>query len=383
MSQEATGAHPLEMPGDIYEAYKRDFQMGILTVGNVCSANCFFCSQKWNPPGVIRDLRRFLTLKEIEHFSSLHPSKIAMIASAHHTNSGEFFLHPDAVEILDFMADTDKLSPNAEIFTNGMNLTEAHVRAIKKLNLNLYISLNSADVEIRKKMMGGTLEKNKHAIEVTRLLDEYDVDYYAWIVPLKSTLENGDTEKTIRYLDKTRVKSIQIHRPGYTKLAPAHIAEDLTIPDKTLLEFSLSMREKYQVHINVVILSPQLKCQHIFNRLAALFRNVSDLPAKKKLFLCSKSVENELPLVLKSMKIENYDLHLVPSKVFGGNIDCSGLILVEDYLDAIEAFLVQEKNGEPEVLILPGGSFDINLEDLSMAPAQKIQDRFGIPFILA
>ena len=382
MFPKTTSSIPLNMPRDVYEAYKKDFQNGCVTVGNICSANCFFCLQKWNPPGVIKDLKRFLTMKEIKHFTNLYLNRIECISSAFHTNPGEFFLHPNAIEILYFLATRNKSLKNLGIFTNGMDLSVEHIKIIKKLNLYLYLSLNSADIITRRKIMGGSYFKNKNAIDSIYTLDKYDVNYHVWIVPLRSNLNNGDVESTIRYLKNSKVESIDIHRPGYTKYTPSHIAKELTIPDKELFEFILLMKKKHKVNIDIERLSAGSKFKDIFYRLRTLFKNTKNLHIKKKLFLCSKAVEDILPLVLIKMEMQNYKIKVVESKVFGGNVDCAGLLLVEDYICAIEEFLRQSQNRKPEVIILPRVSFDINMEDLSMTPVRKIQNRYKLKLIL-
>jgi len=117
----------------MYAAYKKDFQNGIISVGDVCNANCFFCSQKWNPPGVIKRLGRFLTMDEIKHFTT-YLYKVKWINSGIHTNTGEFFLHPNAIEILNYLAANDKLSEHnySPVYSNGMGLTLEHILLLKK-----------------------------------------------------------------------------------------------------------------------------------------------------------------------------------------------------------------------------------------------------------
>lgn len=372
----------MNIPKDIYEAYKKDYQNGMVSIGNVCAANCFFCSQRWNPPGVIKDLKRFLTIEEIKHFTDTYLDKASVIASAFHTNIGEFFLHPDAAEILDFLAGKNKLKKNTMIVTNGMDLTQNHIKIIKKLNLGLFLSLNSANIAIRKEIMGSSYQKNKNAIDSVHLLDKYGVSYSVWIVPLRRTLDNADVENTVRFLKKSKARSINIHGPGYTKYTPSNIARELAISDKELFDFVLSMKQKYNVNIDLERMTSISKVSVLFNMLSKLFMDEKSLNSKKKLFLCAATVEEELSLLLKQLKIKNYKIKTVKSRVFGGNIDCAGLLLVEDYLYAIKEFLEKEKNKKPEVIILPHRSFDINMEDLSMAPVKKIEDKYKIKLIL-
>ena len=239
-----------DMAEDIYDAYKKDFQYGNVAVGNVCNANCHFCAYKWNPPDVIKDLKRFLTIKEIKHFTSLYLLKVKSFTSLY-TNGGEFFLHPQATEILDFLAAENKLPIDSWIYTNGMNLTPEHIKMIKKLNLTVGLSLNTANINTKQRIMGNSYIQNRNAIDSINTLDKSGINYTVSMVPLQSVLNNGELENTVRYLKKSKVKSIQIHRPGCTKYTPLNIAKELTIPDKELLDFTSSMRQKYRINIDV------------------------------------------------------------------------------------------------------------------------------------
>lgn len=382
MTKEPINTILMNMPEDVYWAYKKDFQSCYFTVGNVCNANCFFCSQKWNPPGIIKDLKRFLTMEEVTHFTNQYLNKAICIGSACHVNSGEFFLHPHAAEILNLLAAKNKLSPHTPIFTNGMALSEKHIKIIKKLNLCLYLSLNTADITTRKNIMGGSCKNNRNAIDSIAILDKYNVDYHVWIIPLRNTLNTGNVENTIKYLKNSKMKTIVFHKPGYTKYTPSYITKELTIPEKELFDFALSMNKKYDVTIDIARLSVSERAMEILGKLHKLFNNSKHLNSKSKLFLCAETVKDILPLILTKMGIQNYKIQIVKSKVFGGNVDCAGLLLVEDYLCALKEFLEQKQNKKPEFLILPRVSFDINMEDLSMTSISKIENRYKIKLIL-
>jgi len=381
--QKLTNPISIDMPEGTYAAYKKDFQSGRITVGNVCSADCFFCSQKWNPAGVIKDLKRFLTMEEVKHFTNLYLGRVTLIGGAFHTNSGEFFLHPDAAEILELLAAKNKLPSNTQIFTNGMDLTLEHIKVIKKLKLNLCLSLNTASITAREKIMGSGYGKHKNAVDSIYALDKYDVNYRVWIVPLRKSINNGDLASTIRYLKKSKVKLISLHSPGYTKYTPSVIAKELAITDKELFDFILLMKQKYNVNVDFDRYSLAAKFKNIFQMLYNLSKNGKHLNKKSKLFLCSETAKDILPLVLMKKGFHNYKIKVVKSKVFGGNIDCAGLLLVKDYISAVKEFLRIKQNGKPDVIILPSVSFDINGEDLSMTPVREIEDRCKIKLILA
>jgi len=372
------------MSQDVYEAYKKDFQNGIVSIGNICSANCFFCSQKWNPPGVIRSLNRFLTLEEIKHFVNNYLNTIRWINSGIHTNTGEFFSHPHASQILDFLSTKKKIASGETcIFSNGMDLTQDHIKIIKKTELTLCFSLNSSNINFRKKHMGGSYIQNKNALVSFDLINKNNVSCFVWLVPFRSAISNGDLERTIRNIKKSKIENIMINRPGFTRFTPFDIAKELTIPDHELREFFSIMERKYKIKTEIpgaLIATEKIKV--ILNKLLRLLNNPTYSKTKKKLFLCSESAKDYLPLIFEKTKIKNYDIKAVKSRVFGGNVDCSGLLLVEDYIFAIEEYCEKRQNNPPELIILPSSSFDVNGEDLSMVSYKKIKEKYKVEVIL-
>lgn len=373
---------PLSITGKTYQAYKKDFQNGMVTVGNVCSADCCFCSQKWNPPGLLQDLKRLLTLEEIKYFSNLYLKEVNGMGSAIHNNSGEFFLHPHALEILNLFAAANKIHNPIPLFTNGNELTEEIIKTCKKLGLYLSVSLNSTNPEVRTEMMGGCYGRNKNAIDSISKLDKYNVNYCIWIVPLRRNLENGDLEHTIRGLRESKADNILIHLPGYTKYTSSQMVKELIISQKELRQFASDMRQKYKVKISLEVPTAEECFINILLTLSNLFKKNKYLGKKKKLFLCAQSVENVFPLVLQKMQIQKYAIRPVKSTVFGGSVECAGLLLVEDYIKAMADFLEKEGQERPDYVFLPRNSFDVNEEDLSMNSVMSIKDKYDVKLVM-
>jgi len=376
------------MPGNnfdlekgVYQAYKKDFQNGVVTVGNICNANCFFCSQKWNPPGVVQDLKRFLTIEEIGHFSRRYLKKVACVGSALHVNSGEFFFHPQALEILSMLAPLRNLN-GVLVFTNGKILTEKHARLFKKFGLTPSLSLSSADYISQNIAARGNYFNRSAFGNSLSLLQKYKVDYSIWIVPSKTAFESGKLQKIINSLINWGVKTIIMHRPGYTRFTPKMVAEELSIADASLLDFVAKnqKRGKADIVFEVPEIQELLLQLHFAVRQLLKMKRIAN---KKKLFLCPVPIEKKLSLVLSTLKIENYKIQSVKAEVFGGNVDCAGLLLIKDYITAIDQFFNSHHAWVPEVMILPQRSFDINLEDLSMTPARTLEEKYTTPVILA
>ncbi|MBF0595088.1 MAG: radical SAM protein [Candidatus Omnitrophica bacterium] len=376
-----------DMEESVYQAYKKDFQNGVITLGNICSADCVFCSQKWNPPGVLQDLNRLLTWRETKHFIDeylvkvgLNPDVEPAMGSALHTNSGEFFLHPDAAKILQYLKSKNKVQDKQVIISNGMNITQEHVRLIKKLKLGIQMSLNCCDIEARRAIMKGSYLQNKNAVEAVDLFEQHGISYEIAIVPYKKYLHNGVLEDVFRCLKGHHVKSFVVHKPGHTRFTPDAIAEELKIDDQELLDFGAMVRQKYQQRVSIDgYLSVERKMSEFFRIRSALAR----MPfcwSQPKLFLCSQRAEQFIRFVLKKAEIKNYRFRAVEPRVFGGSADCAGLLTVEDYRLSVQEYL--KENPKPDYMILSKKSFDINHEDLKMVSAYKLQEMFNIKVIL-
>jgi hypothetical protein len=73
---------------------------------------------------------------------------------------------------------------------------------------------------------------------------------------------------------------------------------------------------------------------------------------------------------------------VVKSTIFGGNITCAGLLLVEDYLAAFREHLAAG-GCRPKQVVLPRISCDVNCDDLSMRPVADLELETGCAILLA
>lgn len=226
------------MPRIVFEAYRRDFQNGTITLGNVCNAQCFFCSQTMNPPGIIQDYRKFLTLEQVNYFLRhyLDPTRNISIGSAIHLNSGEFFLHPRAAEIVRSLPATP-----INAFTNGMCVTEDHVLALKERGAQLSFSINDASLANRLALMGGRVIHHELAFGLLDLLEKHELAYSLWLLPTRSRLDNGDLEYSFKQLARLG-KHFCLHTPGFTKHAPEHVVRELDISIDELLQLCILVK---------------------------------------------------------------------------------------------------------------------------------------------
>jgi hypothetical protein len=374
----------LGLPPKVYEAYRKDFQNNTITLGNVCNASCFFCSQRMNPPGVIQDYPRLLAREQIDCFlrNDLVGGRNISIGSARHLNSGEFFLHPDSVQVL-------RRLPAVPInaFTNGLHVTEEHVRALKELGAQLSFSINDVRVANRVALMGGTAARHQSALELLDLLEKHDVAYSLWLLPTRTRLDNGDLEYSFRQLARLG-RHFCLHTPGYTRYAQRDVVRELDIPLDALIQFCLLVKDRYRVDVGLENM-PSLEDAGSHRRFIAdgLASSLGALRSTRAsvescLFLCSEAVADLFPAALSAAGFGRSPWRAVKSTVFGGNVSCAGLLLVEDYLIAARGFLA-DGGRQPDTIVLPRVSFDVNDEDLGMRPVADLQRETGSSILLA
>jgi len=376
--------NPFDMKQDVYDAYRQDFEEGYFSTGDVCNVRCVFCLAQWNPPGIIKSLGRFLTMEEIEHFSALYLKKADNIGSARYVYPGDFMLHPDVEKILKFLEGHHFLSHESRICTNVINLDEEKIKIVKRLNLPLSISLHALNSVFQKSIAGTSDKKDERvderAVEALNFLNKYNVDYRVTIVAMNSTLRSGALENTVKYLKSCKARDIKIAKPGYTKYTPPDIVKELDLDLKVLFEFVRGLKKRYEMDIDMYwSRSDALMVDDIFYALTNFFKTDPELKRKKILFLCSKNVANIMRNVLKILKVKNCAVEAVYSETFGGNIECAGLLLVDDYLCAIKNFLLKTPEFKPDVIVVPKASFPANLQDLKMVSIHEIEKQYGIP----
>ncbi len=376
----------LGLPRNVYDAYRRDFQNGTITLGNLCNAKCFFCSQSMNPPNVIQDYRKFLTFKQVTHFvdNYLHPTRRISIGSAIHLNSGEFFLHPRAADIL------RSLPPRPiNVFTNGMRVTEDHVSALKERGAQLSFSINDASLPNRLAIMGGRMASHEAAFDLLGLLEKHELDYSLWLLPTRSSLDSGELEYSFKQLAPLR-RHFCLHTPGFTKFATDHVVRELNIPIEELLELCVFVRGRYCVDVGIENM-PSLDAfegheRYIAARLSesleALRRSERVGSDEDCLFLCSEAVSKVFPGALAAAGFGRAPWSSVKSTVFGGNVTVAGLLLIEDYLLAVRDH-VAIGGRPPQQIVVPRVSFDVNDEDLSMRPLSDLSRETGSAVLLA
>jgi hypothetical protein len=371
-------SRPPNIPDDLYEYYRYEFQAGTVTIGSPCGVNCFFCSEKWNPPGLIKSIERYLTFEEVCHFAEAYLPKALWIGDWNRRiASGEFFCHPRSADILHYLASTQKLFDGTLITTNGMDLTTDHLQIIKQVGAVVCLSLPAYDTDVRQRIMGGPTEKHETAVCAASELDSLGIPYGVGIVPTRDALDGGDMQRLVEHLTAARPQDITVYRPGYTKYTPPQFSERLSITHDELFRFVARMQAEHGVNIHYAFPAGE----SMRGELAFMFSQwPPHFGGKTKLFLCSQPVKDALKSCLRDIEMRDYHVRAVTSGLFGGNIDCAGLLTIDDYIRAIDEFLAG--HAKPELLVMPWASFPIDRQDVSGNSVHAIREKYGVKVAL-
>jgi len=375
----------------VYNAFKRDFKFGLLNVGSKCNLRCAYCSQFSNPPNLLLNYNGWLTLEETKHFLQFVPNKmVTYLGTSSWVCSGDFFSHPDHVEILQYMYDND-YNISVEVFTNGQLLTESSVKLLRKMFVRSMEVQAKAYHEDEYRFRYGSdkvpvidlhilsYDKTKHALDY---IDQYDLNYMTCIVPTRSILNNGRVEKWIASLQDHNPLMINIWKPGFTKFTHPKVAKDMAITNAELFFLVEEWGKKY----TKIPLNYQYGVGHEASILKSLnfvrqnFSEHTSIAEPNFLFLTSKSVESVFELVVERFtEFENYYVKTAENKTFGGSCDISGLLLVKDYMAAIDEAI--SDGFDPEYIVLPENSFFYEDKDLGGISPKLIYEKYNIPVV--
>ena len=223
-------------------------QDNILPITSVCNLNCKFCSHQGNP----QNLKTFSSghrslegIKSIIDFLSAE-RKIIIGESATKIEEGEPFTHPNFKEIIQLLRD-EFPETTIQITTNGSRLTQDNLELLSTVdNVELNISLNSATIEGRKKLM------NDLSAEVVltgiKQLHQLGINYHGSIVAMPHLIGWSNLEDTIQFFNQYGAQTVRVFLPGYTKYSPQDIKFDLDLWEE-LEEFITTCNSCYEVPI--------------------------------------------------------------------------------------------------------------------------------------
>ncbi|MFZ5647406.1 MAG: radical SAM protein, partial [Bacillota bacterium] len=195
----------------------------ILPVVSTCNVRCKFCSHGQNPPGVKAFKMPPVPMELVdEALSLMDPRKPVVIGeSVSRLMEGEPFLHSRIKEILALIREKMPHS-RVKITTNGNLLDRATVKFLAGLgNVEICLSLNSADVSVRRFLMDDS--RADIAVKSAVLLRENAVPYHGSIVAMPHLTGWDDLAGTIRFFHRHGAETVRVFMPGYTAAAPPQL----------------------------------------------------------------------------------------------------------------------------------------------------------------
>lgn len=421
----------------------------ILPITSVCNVRCIFCSHRQNPAGImavgvpplplelVRDLSQFLDKNK----------KIVIGESASLIMEGEPFTHPDFIKILEVIR-SGYPQTLIQLTTNGSLLSEEMVRKLKAFEpLEINLSINSADIHQRKKLMGDT-KGAAIACKAPKLLEKYNFTYHGSIVAMPHLTGFEDIYETIKILSEANSQTIRIFKPGFTRFTPPNL-----LPGKDVLDKLIAKIEEWREEFCPLTLEPKL-LQDLsaevvgvikkspadlagiipgdiimdingvkpFSRVEAFnslqgrgeynlrIKRKGEIKGAKLKVSNSKSglvFSYDLPFSLlediksvltkrnsgKAMLLSSYlgykllrksladveNIHVVPveNHFFGGNIQCAGLLVIDDFARTYFSKLLEVER--PDLLILPAVAFDHRGKDITGKGIWELEELTGCP----
>lgn len=175
-----------------------------------CKINCVFCFQKGGPHHFSQTYD--MSIEEIKTRLKYYKKGCGLIGAEPYDND-EILNHPHLEMILKEMR--RKTNESFDFTTSGEPLTEKIIRMLVKYRpVFIIISLNSANPEIRKKIMGDG--KPETAINSIPILARYCIPFIVSIVAWPG-IGMRDIEKTISYADRNNARMVRVLLPSYTK----------------------------------------------------------------------------------------------------------------------------------------------------------------------
>jgi len=347
-----------------------------LPISSVCNARCVFCSNKMNPFKIYRE--GFRPLEDIKRGICLLDPKIDEVRLSDslpgRISEGEALLHPELFEILKLIRKhtqaTIQMTTNATLLTKGMI-----ERLIPFQPIKFTISYHSDDEKNWCKIFGLSAKEHRIAIDSFFILLKNKFYVEASMVPLPKLTGYGDIEKTIQKL-KFFVKDIFIWPPGYTKISSPELKRLMNVDYGELARFLSKMRKKHGINLSFpgdplapidfypdrVMLESYYKK---FNKAAWFFSEAAYKRANAALGAYNRSVPNE------------HRGFMVRNNTFGGNIICSGLLMVNDFRQAIKENIFRKgKKTDFDLFILPENAFNRFGDDLTLENYSRLSEEF-------
>ncbi len=355
-----------------------------LPVSSVCNAKCVFCSNDMNPFQIYRigfrpldDVKKGIALlnpdaDEIRLGDSL-PGRIS---------EGEALLHPDIFTI--FKLIRDKI-PNKviQISTNATMLTKDFIEKLIPFKpMKFTISYHSDNPKYWCKILN--LREDKFNIARNSLYhllkNEFLIE--GALVPMPNLVGYSDIANTLKILG-CFTKNIMVYAPGYSGKSSEKLRKIMKVDFYELSAFLTKMRKKYKINL---FLMPDLIKPLDFLPYPLMLKTSADKFLNVLWFFSEAAYERGKKILedFNTFVPNEHHAFLARNYTYGGNIICSGLLMVSDYRIAVKkaAEEFSNKKNKINLIILSCNSFDRYGDDLQGDNYAKLIEEFKIPIWL-
>jgi hypothetical protein len=220
-------------------------------------------------------------------------------------------------------------------------------------------------------------KEHKTALDSFFILLKNKFNIEAAMVPLPRLTGYDDIEKTIQKLTFF-VRDIFVWSPGYTKTSGAGLKRIMNVDYGEIADFLKNMRKKYRTNI-IFPADPSAPLDFSPNKIMieSYYRKF-----KKAAWLFSEAAYERANTSLKAHNSMVPNEHLgfmVKNRTYGGNIICSGLLMVNDFRAVIkEEIVLKNKRQDFDLLILPENAFNLFGDDLTLKNYSSLSKEFNI-----
>jgi hypothetical protein len=271
-------------------------------------------------------------------------------------SEGEATLHPQFFKICKMIRHQMPHNP-LHITTNGSLLTEEFVAKMAELKpFNLCISYHSDNIDHWTKIYGMTEKQFEVATNAWQLCTDAGLGLSGAMVAIPNIAGYENLKETMLFMNSFSPYGIILWEPGYSKLASTEMLELMTVDHE---EFKAFAYEMYKACDNTSITwekdpnRPLMVSPYDY-----MVDSLRERSCRKVMWLTAEvGYDRLVKLVAHDSQFfpnEHY-VHKVVNHTYGGNINCNGLLLIDDLRKATyEARLVFE----PDLIIMPNSMLD-------------------------
>jgi hypothetical protein len=236
-------------------------------------------------------------------------------------------------------------------------LTPDLIKQLKEFNpIEITISFPTIDKEHWKETFNLSDDKYYITINSFSHLLSHKINVSANMMPMPAWIGWDELEKTFEFLAKN-VEYIMVYAPGYTK--HSKIIDKLEYDKMELSLFLEEMSRKYSF-IYYWHLDPRKALYINYDSITEnILFSYKSRGCKNFLWLTSVSAKERFEKLLSELSIGipiNNIVVEVKNNVYGGNIECVGLWMIQDIYDTLDEYF--SKNVNPDQIFMPKGFLD-------------------------